>query len=545
MNVLCPVFAWVHQVFRLDGLFVVFVPLLLLANPTTGAAAQIVGNTFGGNAPESSTVSEESHPRGETYAGVETAPRVGTGPDDDKRAGLKPWPNNPRYWQYNGRPTLLLGGSVRDSIFQLEPSVLRAELDTIVAAGGNYLRNTMSDRPSPILGGAVFSFKQLPNGKYDLAQWNDEYWTLFSTMLEETARRDIIVQIELWDIWDFISNDPENNELPTGNPRWYAHPWNPRNNVNYTAENTQIPETWHTPMGNHTEDTIHPIMKTVPGLNDDAVVLSYQRAFIAKMLSYSLRYDHVLYQVANEHWGNMLWSNYWAEFVHQQAAEHGKTVHVTESRHSPTVAPVRDYPHLYNFADISQSALKSGEAHMTLIRESFEETEAAPLPLNSTKQYGADESPWRDSSSEGIDRFVRSVFGGQGAVRFHRPTAGLGISPLAQNVIKSLRMMESEIGLFENVLPHSVPIVRDLLGFRSDNEAYIMADPGRVYAVYFPNGGSVTLTTSVVNGSMTRKWIDVEHARWGSTTRVNGALQTLSAPTGKWIVILSADQGFR
>jgi hypothetical protein len=471
-----------------------------------------------------------------------TVAGVGERAESEARSQLAPWPTNPRYWQYNSKPTLLLGGSVRDSIFQLSPAVLRAELDTIIAAGGNYIRNTMSDRKSSRFSDSVYAFKQVADGRYDLNQWNDEYWKRFSTMLEETAQRGIIVQVELWDIWDFISNEPDNYELPTGNPRWYAHPWNPRNNINYTTRNTKLPETWNTPMGDQTESTIHPIMKTVPGLNDDALVLAYQEAFVAKVLSYTLQHDHVLYQVANEHWGNMRWSNHWAAFVHQQAAQKGKTVHVTESRHTPTVAPVRDYPHLYNFADISQSALKSGEAHMAVIRESFEKTEVAPLPLNSTKQYGADTSPWRDSSSEGIDRFVRSVFGGQAAVRFHRPRIGLGISPPAQKAITSLRMMENEIDLFNNVLPHSVPDIRKLLGFRSDNEAYVMADPGRAYAVYFPNGGSVTLNTSAVHGSMTRKWIDVENGVWGSIATVSGPSQTLTAPGGKWIAVVSADQ---
>ena len=69
-----------------------------------------------------------------------------------------------------------------------------------------------------------------------------------------------------------------------------------------------------------------------------------------------------------------------------------------------------------------------------------------------------------------------------------------------------------------------------------------MADPGRAYAVYFPNGGSVTLNTSAVNGSMTRKWINVKNGTWGSTATVNGASQTLTAPSGKWIVVVKANQ---
>jgi hypothetical protein len=34
------------------------------------------------------------------------------------------------------------------------------------------VRNTMSDRNE----GDTYAAKLLPNGKYDLSQWNEEYW---------------------------------------------------------------------------------------------------------------------------------------------------------------------------------------------------------------------------------------------------------------------------------------------------------------------------------------------------------------------------------
>ena len=44
----------------------------------------------------------------------------------------------------------------------------------------------------------VQAFKRLPNGKYDLNQWNGEYWNRFERMLTLTRDRHIIVQIEIW-----------------------------------------------------------------------------------------------------------------------------------------------------------------------------------------------------------------------------------------------------------------------------------------------------------------------------------------------------------
>ena len=60
---------------------------------------------------------------------------------------IHPWPDNPRYWQYKGKPVLLLGGSKDDNLFQIPDLV--AHLDEMQAVGANYIRNTMSDRAKP------------------------------------------------------------------------------------------------------------------------------------------------------------------------------------------------------------------------------------------------------------------------------------------------------------------------------------------------------------------------------------------------------------
>ena len=47
-----------------------------------------------------------------------------------------------------------------------------------------------------------------------------------------TGRRDIIVQIEIWDRFDYTDS--------RGSDRWQIHPYNPRNNVNYTYEESSF-----------------------------------------------------------------------------------------------------------------------------------------------------------------------------------------------------------------------------------------------------------------------------------------------------------------
>ena len=123
-------------------------------------------------------------------------------PAEDKNAGrIKPYAKNPRYWQYKGQPVLLLGGSKTDHIFLLDD--LKTHLDEMQAVGANYVRNTMSQRE----GKDLKPHKLLPDGKFDLDQWNQEYWKRFQNMLKWTAEREIIVQIEVWDRFDYSTTD--------------------------------------------------------------------------------------------------------------------------------------------------------------------------------------------------------------------------------------------------------------------------------------------------------------------------------------------------
>ncbi|HID21909.1 MAG TPA: hypothetical protein EYP14_05850, partial [Planctomycetaceae bacterium] len=249
-----------------------------------------------------------------TTAGDMTAADAAGGRPKDDDARIRPWSGNPRYWQYKGRPVLLIGGSKDDNAFQLPD--LKQHLDEIKRAGGNYIRNTMSDRPNK--GFEVYPFKRLPNGKYDLNEWNEVYWRRFDNMLRWTAEREIIVQIEVWDRFDYSDHRGSNN--------WSRHPYNPKNNVNYTVEESGLKTTYK----RHPGANEQPFFFTVPAEQNNQVVLKYQVAQVDKMLSYSLKYGHVLYCMDNETSGSPEWGKFWALHIKKRAAEVGVDVFVTE-----------------------------------------------------------------------------------------------------------------------------------------------------------------------------------------------------------------------
>ena len=59
-----------------------------------------------------------------------------------KAQGIRPWTEDPRYWEYGGSPVLLLGGTADDDLFQYPD--FESQLDLLVACGGNVIRNTMA-----------------------------------------------------------------------------------------------------------------------------------------------------------------------------------------------------------------------------------------------------------------------------------------------------------------------------------------------------------------------------------------------------------------
>lgn len=70
-----------------------------------------------------------------------TLPQEATAQNHDSEA-IRPYTENPMYWQYKGEPVMLIGGTDTDNLFQL--LYLEEHLDNLVASGGNYVRNTMA-----------------------------------------------------------------------------------------------------------------------------------------------------------------------------------------------------------------------------------------------------------------------------------------------------------------------------------------------------------------------------------------------------------------
>ncbi|MEX0887500.1 MAG: hypothetical protein WD009_13790 [Phycisphaeraceae bacterium] len=461
---------------------------------------------------------------------------------------IQPYEHNPAYWQYKGRPVLLLGGSVEDNPFQLpateaeaamvqprgdhpqhDPAIanLEYQFKALLAAGGNFLRCSMSSRDI----GDVWPYaRDSSTGKYDLDTFSEEYWSRFERFLRMAHERAVMVQLEIWETYDYYQRETRPGYLP-----WQHNPCNPANNLNYTSEASGLPEVLHS-TGTH---PLNPFFETVPGLNNNSLVLEFQHRFVDQLLSISLAFDNVLYCMDNETHAHPEWGAYWARYIDEKARGAGRRIELTEMwdnwdptdgevagaiRNSEKVDPLvfrstplncLRQPDVYTFSDISNHNAQRGETHYQTglwfwrkVREG-----GRVWPIHCDKMYGGDEhTEYAGTRRDGLERFWRNIFAGFAGCRFHRPPSGLGLDPEAQAHLRSMRNLTDALGLF-TCEPRP-----DLLSNRQENTAFCLADPGRAYAVVFVNRGSCSLDIGgMIGKALQIRWLDIASSQWSET----------------------------
>ena len=440
---------------------------------------------------------------------------------------IKPYDQNPKYWQYKNKPVLLLGAGDNDNLFQTEG--LEAQLNKLAAAGGNYIRNTMSFRDSTDLA----PFLLLENGKYDLDSWSEEYWNKFESLMKLTNERDIIVQIEVWDRFDYSQQ------------YWEKNPFNPVNNINYSLSDSIFDILYP----RHPAADLHPFFHTLKGMPlykpNLERIRAYQEKMVDKMLSYSLNYGNVLYCMNNETSTPVEWGNYWINYIRSKAAAKGMEVFLTDMYDNfynlSNCGRCKDLiatPEFYTFMDISQNNSRNfGQAHWDSLQVNIGLRDQYALrPVNNTKIYGGGNLGYGSGSNQdGVERFCRNIIGGCASARHHRRPAGNGLNEKAIASIKATRKLESLVNLWEMSPEMS------LLSNRDPNEAYVSANKGNSYAIYYPGKGSVRLNLNGFDSSFALKWISIDTGDWyGEEAIINGGkvVEIIAPGKGNWYAVL-------
>ncbi len=478
---------------------------------------------------------------------------------------IMPYSKNPVYWEYKNKPVVLLGGSEHDFQWENENTTLKQHLNLLKKCGGNYIRCTLSSRKSTQEG---LKWDILPypyekiNGKYDLTRWNEIYWNRLYQFLHETHKRDIIVQLSLFDRWNESGNSERDNN------GWYHSPYNPNNNINYSWNDSPLLVKGQTKFYNE----FH-----YAAVKNDSLLLSFQQNFIKKVIDLVIDngFGNVLFQVDNDSGigdESLEPDPYWANFVRDygkmkdekfpvfvciQRRFHWPSPYITDvfqDWENPEIKETILNP-AFDYCDISQNNGNTGQIHYdNALWFRSKVYEFGVRPINNIKCFylnwptGADFHTARSapSDAEALSKPWRLIFAGAAGIHFPdskqwKPgdiKEGFGLTPEGQFYLKGMRKFLGAVNIFK-MQPDN-----ELLKGRTDNEAYCLVQTGKQYAVFFTGEGDNTVEINLETTSkrIELKWLNLSDNRWyHSKPAITNNQISLSPPTREnlWIAVLT------
>lgn len=196
-------------------------------------------------------------------------------------------PANPHYFLFRGKPLVIISsGEHYGAVINPDFDYLKY-LNTLQAEGMVYTRifsGTYFERAgsfgiekntlAPAPGKALLPWKRSTEpgavcggNKFDLDQWDENYFTRLRSFISEASKRGIIVEISLFSsIYSY----------------WDIQVWNRNNNINIKEEITKA------------------AVQTV----NNGPVLKYQESFVRKIVSELNNFDNIIYEIQNEPWSD-------------------------------------------------------------------------------------------------------------------------------------------------------------------------------------------------------------------------------------------------
>lgn len=201
-------------------------------------------------------------------------------------------PQNPHYFQYRGKPLVIVGsgehyGAVMNLDFDYNTYLETLEQDglntTRLFTGAYYEKpgafgiehNTLAPADDRLM---------LPwvkkDGKYDLTAWDTGYFSRLHDFMQKAEKHGIIVEITLFSAYYGAG--------------WAYHPLNGANNINSTPAD---------------------LPPTKANTLDNGSILQFQEAYTRKLVTELNRYDHFYFEIQNEPWAEgkdtvLVWNDY-------------------------------------------------------------------------------------------------------------------------------------------------------------------------------------------------------------------------------------------
>ena len=385
---------------------------------------------------------------------------------------------------------------------------------------------------------------KLDDGRYDLERFEPEWEQRLKDYLDLALELHIIVSLEIWDDWS-VSRGVGGAWNPGPEGAWNAHPFNPRNNINFDRE--VLPDT--------TTECNAPFYSTIPALSNNTAVLTLQKHYVDHLLGIVSHYPNVLINISNESRANLEWSRFWAAYISQSTPEFmiGEMPSTNrkdgggecENLFNPmtlSTDPLYDYVDIsqavsgHEFGGDAQRQAIEGSRRIAAYRAAMKEAGTA-RPLIVSKDYT------RGPEGGAIVSWTRFV-GGAASARFHRPA---GTDP--ESLIIFQHEMASVLGKFIARVPfwNMHPMHDSATQLHDGAGVNILSDLKNHYVIQLI-GGAVNekIVLKVPQGRWAVQWIDPATGNELVKDEVDVKMQALElimpGKLNHWIVYLERIQ---
>lgn len=424
--------------------------------------------------------------------------------DTQMQGTLRVHPTNPRYFTDDrGKAILLVGAHTWNTLQDMGPTDppaafdWNAYLESLVAHHHNFVRlwrweltawDTQQDgqprrdysapHPWPRTGpGLALDGKP----KFDLGQYDEEYFARLRTRVEEAGERGIYVSVMLFEGWGMQRTEGA----------WQFHPFNPANNTNGIGSD---------PDGDGRGLEVHELA--------DPQMTGVQEAYVRKVVDTVNDLDNVLYEISNEnHPASTDWQYHMIELIHEYEA---------------TLAKQHPVGMTFQF---------QGGNNRTLFESPAEWVSPGP-------GGGYRTSPPAANGSKVVVPDTDHLWGIGGSREWAWKSVCRGMNPIFMDPWDgSIPKTHERWEAIRRTLGHALSLSErvDLATLTPQGDlastGYCLAAPGEQYIAYLPEGGEVTLDVSAAQGPLWVEWLDPDGGTITAAEPVTGGTTVaLTAP---------------
>ena len=453
---------------------------------------------------------------------------------------ISPFEENPFYFSWKGEPVFLLGAANFHSwtpISRPDNVDINKQMDRLADVMEEvnsphvlgFVRclpydpaNHMHDGHVPTV---LQPWEKTKDGRYDLTRFNPSWESRLHKYLTAALEREIIVSLEVWDDWS-ITRGPEGQYDPGPEGAWNAHPFNPKNNINFGE--SILPTT--------TSACGAPFSSTIPSDKNIKTVLTLQKNYVDRLMDIADNYPNVIINISNESRASLRWSLYWAKYIHEKLPSEYMVGDMPSTnrkngggqcqyKFSPLTLSMD--PH-YDYADISQAvsghefnkitdqAIKGAERINSYRQSMLSKGKKKPLVVS--KDYTRDE--------QGGRMIIWSRFiGGAASARFHRPSGDHGA-----DVVNFQHEAVKKLGKFISTLPFwkMAPVPEKIRSLPDGVRANLMAQEDGHFVAQVINGKKgEEISLKTAPGKWIARWIPPKEPEesFKRTYKSNGSIR--------------------